>query len=137
MGLPEEAQDMSHVSITSKLHNKLEASVNPYFLKGSNLKGFGVKVNPSEVDPIVKTESLKNKVVFLKGSVFVFNLFQPFCWSPVGDASPSLPLSGPAVSIWAVKAARHEHPKGLALTAQMLTAIGTRWSGCLSQLLCR
>ena len=38
---------MSHISITSKLLNTLEASVNPYFLRDSNLKGFGVKVNPS------------------------------------------------------------------------------------------
>lgn len=34
------------------------------------------------MDPIVKTKSLKNKVVSLKGSVVVFNLSQPFCWSP-------------------------------------------------------
>ena len=70
----------------------------------------------NKVDPIVKTKSLKNKVVFSKDSAFVLNHFQPVCWSPVGDASPSSPPSGSAVSSYCVKAARNEHPQGLALT---------------------
>ena len=40
---------------------------------------------------------------------------QPLCWSPVGDASPSLPPSGSALAVEVVKAARNEHPEGLAL----------------------
>ena len=47
MGLPEKAQDMSHVSITNKLLSNLQPDIKPYFLRDSNLKGFGVKVNPT------------------------------------------------------------------------------------------
>ncbi len=47
VGLPEEAQDMSHVSITPTLLSKLKPATKPYFVRDSNLKGFGIKVNPS------------------------------------------------------------------------------------------
>lgn len=38
---------MSHVSITPTLLSKLKPTTKPYFARDSNLKGFGIKVNPS------------------------------------------------------------------------------------------
>ena len=38
---------MSRISITSKLLSNLKPSIKPYFLRDSNLKGFGIKVNQS------------------------------------------------------------------------------------------
>ena len=39
---------MSEISITNKVSVTLKPKAEPYFLRDNNLKGFAVKVNPSE-----------------------------------------------------------------------------------------